>query len=155
MKEAKIKTTFGDIRITYNSIDELNLSLQGLNEEIKIISDATTRITPSEPRLPKPGYENTYRFLPNGSVELLYHPSVSLHLAALALFAYHLESVNATELEKITTINDVANKVLWQTKNKKYFRKTADLYGLSPEGLQLVAEKIKPLIDIEIEAKEE
>ena len=153
MKEAKVRTNFGDIRFTYNNIEELKDALQGLDEEINIISDATSKIISSEPRLPKPGYENAYRFLPNGRVELIYFPPIELRLAILALFAYHPESVTVMELENVTGIIDIS-KILGQTNNKKYFRRSNESYGLTLEGVQLVAEKIKPLLNFETEGKE-
>jgi hypothetical protein len=32
--------------------------------------------------------------------------------------------------------------VLNQTRNKKYFRRKGDLYGLTPEGIQLAGESV-------------
>lgn len=148
MTEARIVTGFGEIRISYNNIEELRTSLVGLDEQIQLISEVTNKISPPTPRTAKVGFENAYRFSTSGSVELTYIPTVSLHSAALAMFAYHPETVTTAELEKVTGISDIVGKVLGQTKNKKFFRKVnSSSYGLSPDGLKLVTEKIKPLIE--------
>lgn len=148
MIEAKINTNFGDIRITYNNTEELQATLTSLEEQIKMISDVTSKITPSAPRTPKNGFENAYRFSPNGSAELIYFPAALLHLAVLALFVYYPETVATAELEKVTGIKDIVGKFLGQTKNKKFFRKANDSsYGLSLDGLKLVNEKVKPLFN--------
>ena len=156
MTEAKINTSFGEILISYNSIEELQASLAGLDEQIRLISEATNQIIPLTPRTPKIGYENAYRFSPSGSVELMYIPPASLHLAALAMFAYYPEPVTTAELEKVTGINDIVGKVLRQTMNKKLFRKVDNsLYALSQDGLKLVTEKIKPLFTSSSEGNQE
>jgi hypothetical protein len=95
----------------------------------------------------KPGYEKAYRFSPSGKLELLIFPSVLVQRAALALFAYNPDTVPADQLEQVTGIDDIVAKVLGQTKNKKYFRKIKDTYGLSTDGLTFFMEKVKPLID--------
>jgi len=156
MTQAKIITGFGEILISYNSTEELQTSLAGLEEQIKLISEVANKITPSTPRIPKNGYENAYRFSPSGSVELMYIPSVLLHLVALAMFAYYPEPVTTAELEKVTGISDIVGKVLGQTKNKKLFRKVDNsLYGLSQDGLKLITDKIKPLFDSPKEGNQE
>lgn len=151
MAEAIIKTNFGEIRIPYNNTNELKEALEQIEEQIRILSDATEMIAPLESRAPKPGFEKLYRFLGNGTVELFHYPQTLLHIVILALFAYQPETVTAQKLEETTNIKDVVGKVVGQTKNKDYFRKVGDTYGLSPEGVQLFIEKIKPLIDGNLE----
>ncbi len=156
MTEAKILTSFGSIRVSYNSTEELQAALKGLEEQIRMISDITTKISPPPPRTAKIGYENAYRFSVNGSIELFFFPPVSLHLAALALFAYYPDTVTTAELEKVTGITDIVGKVIGQTKNKKFFRKVGNSsYGLSEDGLKLVSEKIRPLMHPVQESAEE
>lgn len=156
MTEAKVNTSFGEILISYNNIEELQASLAGLEEQIKLISEATKKIVPQAQRLPKNSYENAYRFSPSGSVELMYIPPVSLHLVAFAMFAYYPEPVTTAELEKVTGISDIVSKVLGQTMNKKFFRKVDNsLYGLSQDGLKLVVEKIQPLFSSPDEGTQE
>ena len=119
MTQAKISTRFGEILISYNNTEELQASLAGLEEQVGLISEATNKISPPASRTPKIDFENAYRFSPSGSVELMYIPSVSLHLTALAMFAYYPEPVTTAELEKVTGITDIVGKVLGQTMNKK------------------------------------
>ena len=147
MPEVRINTSFGDIRINYNNTEELNAALEGLQEQMSLISQAVEKVTPRPQRLPKPGYENAYRFLPNGKVEILLFPSALVQVAVLALFAYHPDVVTADELEQVTAIDDIVAKVVGQTKNKKYFRKMNNTYGLNKEGLDFFMEKVKPFIE--------
>jgi len=62
MPEAIIKTNFGEIRITYSNLDELNVALQDIRGQVQAISNAVGSLVPAPQRLPKPGYENAYRF---------------------------------------------------------------------------------------------
>jgi len=150
MPEATIKTDFGDIRITYSNMSDLEAALKEIQDHAKVISKAAGNLTPKTPRVPKPGYEKVYRFLPTGMAELLIFLKKPLQLAAMVLFIYHPEMVSAQDLEEITGITDIAKKVLGQTNNKKYFRKKHDTYGLTDDGLSLFINKVKPIIDAEL-----
>lgn len=158
MPEAIVKTTFGEVHITYNDMDELKAALQGLAEQVKVIAEETTELIPAQPRsarLPKPGYEAAYQFAPSGQAELLIFPPVLVQLAVLGLFAYHPDPVAVPELENVTGISEIVAKVLGQTANKKYFRRIDDSYGLSTDGITLFMEKVKPAIDAAAQAKQE
>ncbi len=154
MTEAIIKTSFGEIRIIYTTTEELGEALRGLEQQINMVSEMACKIAPAPPKVAKVGYENAYRFLPDGGVQLLYFPHALVHLVALALYAYDPDTVTAAVLEKVTGIVDVADKVLWQKKNKKYFRKANRTFGLTRDGLDLVSKKVKPLIDKATESKQ-
>jgi hypothetical protein len=150
MPEATIKTDFGDIRITYNNTSDLEAALKEIHDHAKIISKVAGKLTPQTPRIPKPGYEKVYRFSPNGRVELLIFPKKPLQLAVMVLFIYHPDTVSADDLEEITGITGIAKKVLWQTNNKKYFRKKDNTYGLAEDGLSLFMKKVKPIINADL-----
>jgi hypothetical protein len=150
MPEATIKTDFGDIRITYNNMEDLNAALKEIQDHAKVISKAVGGLIPQTPRIPKPGYEKVYRFLPTDMAELLIFPKKPIQLAVMVLFIYHPHMVSAQDLEKITGITDIAKKVLWQTNNKKYFRKKHNTYGLTEDGQSLFTNKVKPFIDAEL-----
>ncbi|TAH48320.1 MAG: hypothetical protein EYC68_21565 [Chloroflexota bacterium] len=150
MLEAVVKTEFGEVHISYNNTEELKTALQEIVEQAKVIAQETQGlipVPPRPPRQPKPGYEAAYQFSPSGKAELLIFPQVLVQVAVLALFAYHPDPVSASELEHVTGIADIVGKVLGQTANKKYFRKTDNGYGLSTDGLALFMEKVKPLVD--------
>jgi hypothetical protein len=155
MPEARIKTSFGDIRISYKDEGELKGALQGLEVQVETISQAVAELIPPPPRLPKPGYEKAYQFSPTGKVELLIFPSILVQKTILALFAYSPDSVSAKELEDVIGIDKIETKVLGQTNNKKYFRKTDNAYGLTTDGLDFFMEKIKPSVYTEPEVEEE
>jgi hypothetical protein len=144
MPQARIATAFGDININYCSVEELKTALKTLHEEADLIRNAATDIVPFHPRSPKPGCEHIYRFMPEGKVELLVSSSKALHLAVLALFAYHPEVVTPSQLEDATGLPEVVGKVLTQTLNKAYFRKLDESYGLTPEGFAFCQEKVLP-----------
>ena len=158
MLEAIVKTEFGEIHISYNNIEELKTALQDIAEQAKVIAQETQGLTPVHPRPPrhpKPGYEAAYQFSPSGKAELLMFPQVLVQVAVLALFAYHPDPVSASELEHVTGIADIVAKVLGQTANKKYFRKTDDGYGLSTDSLALFMEKLKPFVDETVQSNQE
>ena len=138
MTEARIRTGFGNIRITFNTNDELKEILDSLESQIQMLQTTASKISPPPPRLPKPGYEYAYRFLASGRVELLFFPESKNQIVALALFAYAPESVPIMEIEQITLIEKVFESVLSQSNNKKYYVKTDLGYRLSPEGFNLV-----------------
>src|SRR5574337_1320264 len=117
MPEARIRTDFGYIIITYNNMEELNIALQGLDEQIKTISQSAMKIVPRPERIPKPGYEKAYRFSPTGKAELLIFPSIKVQLVALALFAYYPDTVEVAELKQVTGISDIVDKVLGDRKS--------------------------------------
>lgn len=154
MKDAIIRTGFGEIRIPYGTTEELAAALEALDAQIKMISQAASQFTPTPPRPPKPGFERIYRFLSDGSLEILIFPSASVHKVVLVLWAYHPELVTIKALEKVTGIEDVGNRILWQKKNKKYFRNDGDAYGLIQPGLELVS-KFKKELDRATQVQEE
>jgi hypothetical protein len=142
MPEARIRTEFGDIRFSYEDATSLDEQLKGVAAQVAAIAKLAAPLLPKPPRPPKPGYEHAYRFTPSGAVELLYFPNVKTKLVALALFAYHPDMVDASILERVTGVDNVAGVVLNQTANKKYFRRDADIYGLTLEGIQLAIEGV-------------
>ncbi len=142
MREARIRTKFGEISITFQTTDELRDALQSLEEQVNTIQEMTKRIAPPPPRTAKPGYENAYRFNSNGDLERLYTPKFNHELVALVLFAYDPEPLSAKEIERITLITEVARMVLGTRQNKKFFRKVDDKYRLTPDGFTLVKERI-------------
>ncbi len=148
MAEVTIQTAFGKIGFSYNTPEELTAALKSIEEQIGAIQEAAKRIAPPSPRIPKAGCEEIYRFLPSGQVELFRFPKVGTKAAALALFAYHPQMVTPEEIELVTGIESIKDKVFKQSLNKKYFRKVNDCYGLSPEGFKLVFEDILPSLSV-------
>ena len=144
MKEAIIRTEFGEIRIQYQSMDELNNQLQDLEQEVKAIQEAGIIQVPSIIRKSKPGCENIYRFISNNVVELLRVPEKLRDAVAIVLFAYHPEMVTSAELEQTVGKSELARNVLSTGSNKEYFRQVNDKYGLTFNGLQLVTNTIIP-----------
>ncbi len=146
MREVVLRTSFGTMKFQYEDQSSLDASLREIASEINTIAEATKQFLPRESRMPKPGLELAYRFTPSGKVELLYLPQTSVACVAFCLYAYHPETVSITELEAVTCISEVVAKVLSQTKNKQYFRKENEAYGLSSDGLTYVVAKILPTV---------
>ena len=144
MPEVTIRTSFGSIHFTYEDDASLQVALGQLPQTIAAIHETVRPLVPKEHRIPKPGFELTYRFLSDGKLELLHWPKAALQTVALALYAYHPETVRADLIESATGITDVGAKVLFQTKNKQYFRKDGDAVGLSSEGISYVLDSIAP-----------
>jgi hypothetical protein len=142
MPEARIRTEFGDIRFSYGDASKLDELLKEVTAQAATIAKHAAPLLPKPPRPAKPGYEHAYRFTPSGSVELLHFPNAKTKLVGLALFAYHPEMVDAETVQRVTGVDNVEGVVLNQTANKKYFRREGDLYGLTPEGIQLAVESV-------------
>lgn len=144
MQTVTINTSFGNITFQYLDDSELSQKLDEIESQITLIGRRVKQLLPRAQRLPKPGFELSYRFTPNGQVELLHYPSQKTKIVALALYAYHPEMVSISELENVTGIEDILAKVLGQTLNKKYFRRDDDSFGLSQEGINLISEVLPP-----------
>jgi hypothetical protein len=141
MIEAKIRTQFGEISISFQSTDELKVALQDLEQQISIIQEAVRKFAPPPPRTAKPGYESAYRFTPNGDIELLHRPQKRPARVALVLYAYDPQHLSIPEIERLAGIRGVYDVVLKLKQNKRYFQKFDDKWGLAPDGYTLV-EKI-------------
>jgi len=151
MTEARIRTGFGEVCITFQTEDELTKALQDLEQQAKAIQQVADRIAPPPSRSPKPGYENVYRFSQTGDLELLLLPERQNEAAALVLYAYHPDLVSSVEIERVLGLNEVARRVLAQGPNKDYFQKVDDKYGLTFNGLRMIIERMKPYISTSTE----
>jgi len=146
MKEANIRTSFGEINISFQTADELNDALKDLEQEVKTIQEVADRIAPPPHRTTKPGYETAYRFATNGSLELLIMPEKRNEAVALVLYAYHPELVSSADIERITGIKDVASRVLSLAQNKEHFQKIDNKYGLTFAGVRMAIERIGSML---------
>src|SRR5690606_4206173 len=142
MKEATIHTEFGQIKITFQTHAELLEALKDIEQNISALQESTKRLLPIQPRSPKPGYENYYRFTLNGEIELIKVPEKQNEAVALLLFAFNPEPVTAVDIEKATGIAEVARRVLSQAAYKDLFQKTNDnRYCLTFVGIQMVQKR--------------
>jgi len=143
MKEARIKTSFGELVIPYADLDELTRALEDVPKAVALVQSRTTGLVPSEGRKPKPGFEHIYEFDANGKPRLLKKPGVKVALAALALYASDPDAMTPSEVELVTGISEIVKSVLGQTKNRRYFVQRPDgKYGLSPTGFAWVSKKV-------------
>lgn len=145
MDHVRIDRDFGDVVIEYSTLEDLQ---RKLDEVEKVEELVTSKVAPTlsqfAQRQPKPGYEDVYRFLPDGTVELLVFPTKNVQRVSLVLFAYD-QAVPASIIEKCTNIQNVVSNVLTTGANKKYFKRTKDgKYSLSPEGLRWVTSLLIP-----------
>jgi hypothetical protein len=144
---AVIKTKVGAIIINFDSLEELKSSVESL--DVDAISDVLWKkfehIIIKEIRQPKPGYEDIYRFTPEGLVEILSTPESKAQTVALVLFAYHPEAATIQQIVLSSGIRNVASDYLSHKNYRKYWWKTEDgKYVLSQEGLEWVIKKIIP-----------
>lgn len=142
MPEISIQTRVGQYKVAFDTDEELQDELAKLKDRVEAVEKATRTFRPRAKRDPKPGLEATYGFTPEGQVELFHYPAEGIRCVVLALYAYHPEMVNASEVESVTGIQDVYSKVLRQTNNKKYFRSQDDLFGLSQDGVKYFSETV-------------
>lgn len=145
MNQARIKCDFGELVIEYSTLQELEAKLQEAKEAEQLVtSKIGTSLVHHAKREPKPGYEDVYRFLPDGTVELFLFPKKNVQKVALVLFAYD-QAVPVSVIEKCTNIPNVPSKVLNQMPNRKYLTRTTDgKYALSPDGVIWVTSTVIP-----------
>lgn len=148
MPRISIKTTFGSIEFDYEDENELKSLLESVTDDTRIIHDHVSKLLPHEPREPKPGFEEIYRFTPKGLLELFHWPSTNVATVILALYLYYPHLAAVDELEKSTCIPEIVLSVLGQTNNKKYFLKEEHQYGLTPDGLEYFRQTILPSLPI-------
>lgn len=144
MPHVIVKTAFGTIQFEYDDDDDLKRRLPEILKQAELVQEAVRALLPREPRTPKPGLAHIYQFTPSGTIELFHFPSTALATCILALYAYHPDMVSVGELEQATGISPIVSKVLGQTRNKKYFRKHGDMYGLSEAGLGYYKANVAP-----------
>jgi hypothetical protein len=154
MPEARIKTTFGEIVIPYTNLDDLGKGLADIDSVIKAVEVKVGNILPLEPRAPKPGLEDIYRFTYSGRVELLGAPGKQTDTVGLVVFAHDPEPVPSAILEQETGVEGVVRNILTTGAYKKYFLRLADgRYTLTPEGKTWVVEQVIPKLRVKTSQK--
>lgn len=134
--EAILTTWFGQIRIPFETQDEFETHLKGL--DIRRLSEAASLAlgeeSPREVRTVKPGLEDVCRFRRDGLIELIIPPKTQVEAIGLILYAYDPESTDVETIRKITGAdNPVA--YLGNKAYQKYFDRTAPgKYRLSHAG---------------------
>lgn len=145
MGEVHVRTGFGVVVIPYSNLDELGGLLDEVPDVAALVQRKLGTVVQGEPRKPKPGFEQIYRFGPNGRLEFLKRPGKKVALVALALYAYDPDPVATPEIEAVTGVANVIRYVLTPAGNKKYFTQRVDgTYTLSPFGFQWIANKVVP-----------
>ena len=147
MNQVRIKREFGDLVIEYSTLEDLQSKLDEIEKVEQIVaSKIGVPLSQYGQRKPKPGYEDVYRFLPDGTVELLLFATKKVWRVALVLFAYD-QAVSGSVIEKNTNIKNVISNVLTTGPNKKYFNRTKDgKYCLFPDGLNWVTTTVIPAL---------
>jgi len=146
MNEVRIKTGFGEVVVPYSKQEELEQGLADIGTVIKTVESKMGDVVPSEPRTPKPGFEDIYRFTPSGRVELLVATGRG-ETVALLLFAHGSDPVPPAQLEEESGVTKVVSNVLTTGAYKKYFLRLENgNYTLTPEGRSWVVDQIIPKI---------
>lgn len=147
MDQVRINHDFGELVIEYSTLEELKGKLDEIEKAAELVASKVGQsLSQFAQRQPKPGYEDVYRFLPDGTVELLLFPTKNVQRVALVLFAYD-QAVSASVIEKNTNIQNVISNVLTTGPNKKHFNRTKDgKYCLSPAGLTWVTTTVIPTL---------
>src|SRR5688572_5732933 len=104
MDSVRIRSAFGEIVLEYSTFQELERKLGDLDKVAELVGAKAASVAPAAiGRQAKPGYEDVYRFLQDGSVELLLQPTASVQRAALVLFAFD-RATSVQLLEKCTNL---------------------------------------------------
>jgi hypothetical protein len=129
--ETRIKTTFGELIVHFDTIDQFREGLGSLDTDAlsSTVNDRLGNLIVLEPRKAKPGAEFAYRFTPQGKVELVKVPSSAPMSIGLVLFAYDPEPVSAEEVFRAAGAKPVS--YISQIDYRKFFDKT-------PEGKLLL-----------------
>lgn len=143
--EARINTAFGEIVFSFETLEELKANIDSL--DVDKVSEAVKQkfgaAILKEPRPPKPGMENVYRFTPEGKVELLKTAPSAPMAMGLLLYAYDPEPVSSDEILSAAGVK--AADYVYQAAYKKYFDKTIDgRFVLIHPGRQWVETEIIP-----------
>lgn len=147
MAEVRIKASFGDVTIPYSNPAELEQGLADVEKVIRLVESKVSGIVPSEPRQPKPGYEDIYTFTAAGHVQLLVAPANRGEAVGVVLFAYDPERISTERLGKETGIARVVSAVLTVPHYKRYFvRLDKGTYCLSPDGRSWIVKEVVPLL---------
>lgn len=147
--EFRINTTTGELIIHFDTLREFQDNLKSIDVEsmVKAVDDKLGAIVAAEPRQPKPGFEDIYRFTRDGYVELLKVPESKIDTIGLVLFAVDPNPALFNHIARSSGVQDPS--VYLSTKQyQKYFTRTKDGYLLNQEGkiwiLKDVVPKIKP-----------
>lgn len=145
MPEVRIKVPFGEIVVPYSTVDELEAGLGDIKKVLETVQSKARNVTLTEPRNPKVGFEDIYRFTPSGRVELLVAPGKQGESVGLVLLGHDPEPPKSDVLEEETGVQKVVRNVLTTGAYKKYFIRLSDgRYTLTPEGKAWVADQVIP-----------
>jgi len=142
-----VKTKIGALIINFDSFEELESNIKSLdiNAILSALQKKFESIIVKEVRQPKPGYEDIYRFTPDGLVEILNAPESKAETVALVSFAYYPEAATIQQIALSSGIQNVASDYLSSKSYRKYWFKIKNgKYVLSQEGLEWVTKKIIP-----------
>ena len=145
MDHITIKSDFGDIVLEYQTQQELEKKLGDIDKIAELVrTKAGGVVAAAHVRQAKPGFEDIYRFLPDGSVELLIAVSVNVQKVALVLFGYD-RALSSILLDKWTGIPNAVSKVIQSGPNRDYFTRHSDgSHTLSSDGLTWVTMVVIP-----------
>lgn len=146
--EASIKTKFGELKISFDTKEELEKKLKDAEEFIKTLNSQARAFAITEmQKLAGLGdilMVNTM----DGSVKLLRTPDPEGKRVALVVYGYYCISPNGGTIDQISKssgVKEVSRRVLTSSVYRKFFMKTGkETYTLSQEGLKWVTEDIVP-----------
>jgi len=145
--EVRVKTKIGEIVINFDTLEELKSNVDAL--DINVVTNYLSKfesLIPTEPRKPKPGFEEIYRFTTSDLVEFINIPDTltKSEIVALVMFAYHPEEVTSQQVVSSSGIREAVGDYLTHRDYKKYFIRRDGTFTLSNEGLKWVTSKIVP-----------
>jgi len=143
--EYRVSTKAGLLIFHFDTLKEFqdNLAEIDVDSLIKSADAKLGGIILSEPRQPKPGFEDVYRFTSEGFVELLKVPQSKIDTIGLVLFAFDPNPASFNQIARSSGVPDPS--VYLSTKQyAKYFTRTKEGYLLNQEGKEWILRDVVP-----------
>ena len=143
--EYRVSTKAGLLIFHFDTLKEFqdNLAEIDVDSLIKSADAKPGGIILSEPRQPKPGFEDVYRFTSEGFVELFKVPQSKIDTIGLVLFAFDHNLASFNQIARSSGVPDPS--VYLSTKQyAKYFTRTKEGYLLNQEGKEWILRDVVP-----------
>lgn len=142
-KELRIKIPEGEVSIPFSAASDLEESLMGLGEILKVVERRVSGVIRSEAQA-KPGLGEIYAAGTDGIPVLLKFPKSKIEAIGLAVFLSEPKGLTRAELDRVSHVKNTLRGFVNNALYKKYFDKKDGYVHLSHDGGRWVTEKVLP-----------